>query len=348
MSWFDDAWNNVVHSPLTPYVAGGLGAVAGFFAGGPVGAVVGATFASEAVSGTQNAIKNQEDAQTQQGFAQSAANAAAAQAELEKQNQAMAWDQTQRQLAAEAAQRDIQVSQTNASAKKGAVDAYQAESAGTAALAGSGVAPGSTPYAALEASANENQRSLKDWWSNASQSINLAGLRGVTMDQNAQMNWQSSDLQQSSLLRQKTQYDWQASKYAEAGSDLTLGLNITGSVIQAASDAFSMYTNAGALDIMAKKAGDTGMSLGSVIRDAPQLKYAQTTGDYSYFAPTQTAQAAPTQFSYSGFQPLELPSYKSTFSVPQQTQFTPDFNLGGSMSSFKKLSASPLRVVAGL
>ena len=330
-------WSN----PLD-YLAVAAGGVIGFVVGGPLGAIAGAGAGYQLASGVEGAIQDQKDAAkaqqdaiTQQGFAEAAAAQAQAQADLEKQQQAMAWEQSRRALAAEATQRDIQVSQANASSRKAAIDTYQADSSGQAAAAGSGTAPGSTPYAALEASSNENQRTLRDWWKNTSQNIQLSEQRGVSIDQTAQINWQSEDLRQTSLLTQKSQYDWQASKYADAAtkygeqaSNLNLAGNIFGAVIDSASTAYSLYSNLGALDIMAKKGGLDGIDLGTVIKDAPQLKYAQMTGDYSYFqteakVATPALQIGPAGGSVgiTGQTSFAIPSVQ----LPQSPQFDLSF-----------------------
>lgn len=139
-----------------------------------------------------------------------------------------AWNDAQRRAAMEAEQRRLQAEELSDSSRAGAIQNFQAESSGEAMLAGSGLAGGSSPYAALEASVSEMNRNLRGGVARGISSLNLSA-------QSSGMALEQADLMQREYEARGEQIDDQMDDYGlrlmGAGINAMLSMySITGSV----------------------------------------------------------------------------------------------------------------------
>jgi len=134
-----------------------------------------------------------------------------------------AWNDAQRRAAMESEQRRLQAEELSDSSRAGAIQNFQAESSGEAMLAGSGLAGGSSPYAALESSVSEMNRNLRGGVARGISSFNLSA-------QSSGMALEQADLVQREYEARGEQIDDQMDDY---------GLRLMGAGINAM---LSMYS----------------------------------------------------------------------------------------------------------
>jgi hypothetical protein len=308
----------VASTKMEPWIkyavgAGGavLGGIAGFFAGG-VGAIPGAlagwTAGYGITAGVEDSLSIQEKAQMAEKQATDAANQDREEAALEQQSQAMGWNQAVKGAALAERQTDIQASQVSEQSRKAAIETFQAESSGQAALATSGVS-GGTPYMALDQGIAESQRAAALWFANSKDQLAMTGGRTQMGLEGQGLQYRSSGLRQKSLLNQAGQYDFQALQYGEEGSDLNLAMNITGKTVSALVSAVDMYMTVGAVGKVIGTAGlDSAGNLdfGKLLEAGTNYKYAQFTGDtgplLSMFSPASPGKGMAVSPGVSDFQ----------------------------------------------
>jgi hypothetical protein len=104
-------------------------------------------------------------------------------ADLEVQQRRVATSETQRNADIANQQRGIEAQNISEQSRAAAIQGFQAKSAGEANLGTSGLAAGSSPYAAMDAQMSEVDRKIKGWFSQADASMNINEVQaGGNMD----------------------------------------------------------------------------------------------------------------------------------------------------------------------
>lgn len=289
---------------LGAILVGAVFGIIGLAVGGVGGAAAGFSLGYNLVNGTNEAIENQATAQHNQQVEQQNAADTLARQNLEKQNQQIAYQNQMRNEAAANKEREADVQSANQESRKAAIQAYQQASAGQAAEAQSGVSAG-TPYMSLESQVNETNREIAIFWQGASAKIEASTMSEVSNMEGARLNYRGSDLNQTILGHQASNYQWEANKWADEASDATLWKNIGASVLNAVVSAWNSYTTFGAMDY-GIKAAKSGLPEGSsdwdaitqYVKDAPKYKWAQESGDMTVFGSGQ--KSATKNITYNG------------------------------------------------
>jgi hypothetical protein len=174
--------------------------------------------------------------------------------------------------------------------RAGAIEKFQAESAGEASLGVSGMSTGSSPYLALETSITEASRKISSWFSGANEDLSIASTRAAGSVDIANYNERSS-IKNESLLRRGIAMDRQQLDNEWADYGLNTALDITSGLLQSGLALYSLGSSASAFGTMAKQGG---LSLGGAMKNVASatlknpasifqlggaMKYGQWTGD---------------------------------------------------------------------
>lgn len=247
--------------------------------------------------------------------AEDAADAAAEAARLAEDRKAQSYSQAMRQADIDAVERRIEAEAVNDQSRAAAISAYQQESQGEAALAGSGIAGGS-PYMAFEASVGETERGIRSWWNRADAGMDLSEMRSVGYQESARYGQRESDYNISLLHKQAANYQEQADEMTQAFSPMNLILGGAGALINGALSMYSLSSTIGAAGKMLKANGGIG-GLGQLLTaDGGQVM--------DYMAEVQTAQALG----------LDAPEFNPT-------QASGLFQEGGLMAGMRNLFKAP-------
>lgn len=211
------------------------------------------------------------------------ANAAKKQADLERQQKGIAWNIAQRNAAGAAKERELEADSLNEQSRSNAIKNYQAESAGEAALADSGLAMGSTPYAALEASVYESTRGIEAWFSANSARFDLAGDQEASAMESARYSQRASDFNIDQLTTRANDYMDQRVEILDSNSAFNQLLDGLGGALKTVATVYSIGSTIGAGVKLANTLGGAGaiegVGFGDLLKYGSELKYGELTGD---------------------------------------------------------------------
>jgi hypothetical protein len=214
------------------------------------------------------------------------------QADLQAQQRAINKSEAERNADIANRQMSVEAQQISEQSRAGAIEKFQAESAGEASLGASGMSAGSSPYMALESQINEASRKIDSWFSGAKEGLSIASLQAGGSLEASRYNERAS-VANESLLRERASLaqeqvdDMWSSFITDTALDIGAGLLSTG---------LSAYSIGSSIEGLKTMAGSGGLSLGdsakSVFKMAQQdssslfklggaMKYGEATGDMS-------------------------------------------------------------------
>jgi len=214
------------------------------------------------------------------------------QADLQAQQRAINKSEAERNADIANRQMSVEAQQISEQSRAGAIEKFQAESAGEASLGASGMSAGSSPYMALESQINEASRKIDSWFSGASEGLSIASLQAGGSLEASRYNERAS-VANESLLRERASLaqeqvdDMWSSFITDTALDIGAGLLSTG---------LSAYSIGSSIEGLKTMAGSGGLSLGdsakSVFKMAQRdssslfklggaMKYGEATGDMS-------------------------------------------------------------------
>ena len=186
------------------------------------------------------ALSRIEERQHAQLLAQQQLTATKLQEQLAKQARDQTYNQSLRQAAIDSTQLDIAAEKATAAAREGAVSIFKAESQGNAQAAATGLAMGSSNYAALDSSVTEAMRNLRQVNSENAATLGLDVLQAQTTQENARFTVRQDDAKLSLLAMDESNAAYNLEQAKNDNSVFNNMLDLTGGFLKTVSSIYSV------------------------------------------------------------------------------------------------------------